>query len=114
MFAEIDPDETGFPGVCDSDPNAQKYPALHMPLTAVRPSTSQYDPGEQSVHSEAFVSASELLKLPLGHRYSVANAVPSGQYEPAGHSRPTRLVIPAAVASQTYPAGHGLHVDCWI
>lgn len=65
---------------------SQKYLSWHSPEGYFRPIFKQYIPGRHWMQSAIFAKPVPLLNVPARHPTGVA--VPGGQYDPSGQSRP--------------------------
>ena len=82
--------------------SVQKWPAVHSPTGAVRPTVSQYDPAVHAVHSPGVFSPVPAENVPIGHG-DVDAPVPEPQYCPGGQTAiwlPPVQYEPASQVSQ--------------
>jgi len=74
---QMPPTRESLPGVAVGDASVQKYPALHLPVGAVRPSDAQYQPPVHAVQLSLDTCPSAPEKVPAGHANGLF--VPTGQ-----------------------------------
>ena len=74
---QMPPTTESAPGVAVDDDASQKYPALHLPVGAARPSDAQYHPPVHAVQLSFDTCPAAPENVPAGH----ANGffVPAGQ-----------------------------------